>query len=624
MNLRNQVWWVDILKRLQNERLSLLAKEYNVPIEQLAEALAQIGQQGPAEQAPWWPEARRMLKRNVSIREIARRFCTNPRRLRRALARAGLRVAGEDVGGKGLMRLSPWREQFGRVPDGNIARSAKVAVEAVKGERRRLHIPAFFPEPGYRPGQAMDEEAWALGPLRPRRERLRLNTSGLQVVRRPGGREDGRGERTDRLEPAGESRELEVLEEQRGRTEEQAGSAEAGSAAAGAPEAPRRRVVRALTGVPVEARAEPDGPRAEVSRAGLSKVDREQKARDSVQGGRPSPRPSERPGFWDERRDRTPIEELIAPRKLREGRERKVRDAPILEPEEAAPARRRYTRSQQTTWREVPEAVIEQAQQQAAAAPPPPEPSLSPLGAPLRPEERTFRFQRILEKVREPGAAPGRGRPPEIPEDGAAPRRRGRPPKIRDVVADTGEIAAPRRRGRPPRIRTPEELAALAAPRRRGRPPKPRLEAPEIAPVLEPGAARERPARERPARERPTRERPAPEAQRRAEVAPGQAARPLPEIPTMWQVMLPSLPSFTLMAFDLGDAAEQLTELLPEEQLPLGVHPAGELIDTVICSHPGRRAARGSPPGARGRRGTRPPAHRSVVRGAAGGRPRGR
>jgi len=45
----------------------------------------------------------------------------------------------------------------------------------------------------------------------------------------------------------------------------------------------------------------------------------------------------------------------------------------------------------------------------------------------------------------------------------------------------TVETPAPRKRGRPPKVRTPEELAKLNAPKRpRGRPRKNPLPAPEV------------------------------------------------------------------------------------------------------------------------------------------------
>lgn len=76
-----------------------------------------------------------------------------------------------------------------------------------------------------------------------------------------------------------------------------------------------------------------------------------------------------------------------------------------------------------------------------------------------------------------------RGRPPKSAATAATPpatpKRRGRPPKVRTEAELAAAKAAdamkvPKRRGRPPKVRSEAEQAAMATPKRRGRPPKPR------------------------------------------------------------------------------------------------------------------------------------------------------
>ncbi len=186
MSLKDREWWPALLERLRFEPLPVLAREFGENIADLCEELATIGANGPAQHTPWWPEARR-LRNTTPIREIARRFHTNPRRIRRAMARTSLRVGGRELGSRGLPELQPFREQLGRVPDWRIAKAAKVTTWAVQGERRRSNIPGFRPRPGSgKRGLSQDEEAWILGPVRPRRDRVRIDPEAVQVVRRPG------------------------------------------------------------------------------------------------------------------------------------------------------------------------------------------------------------------------------------------------------------------------------------------------------------------------------------------------------------------------------------------------------------------------------------------------------
>ncbi len=145
---------------------------------------------GPAEAERWWSAAVQMLDEGVSIREIARRYATDPRRIRRALARTGVRAHGVDLDGGGLPDLEAHRDQLGRQPDGVVARGAGVTPEAVSGERRRLDIAPFEQRRAERaapaaPTLTVDEEEWIRGPVKEKRERQRINADALTVVRRP-------------------------------------------------------------------------------------------------------------------------------------------------------------------------------------------------------------------------------------------------------------------------------------------------------------------------------------------------------------------------------------------------------------------------------------------------------
>ena len=96
------------------------------------------------DEPPWALVFARVIA-GESIRSVALAFGTNPRRVRRALARAGLRAGGVLVGAQGVAALATHRSRLGTAPDAQIARAAGVTPEAVQGERRRLDITAFRP-----------------------------------------------------------------------------------------------------------------------------------------------------------------------------------------------------------------------------------------------------------------------------------------------------------------------------------------------------------------------------------------------------------------------------------------------------------------------------------------------
>lgn len=182
MNTERDVGWSTLLRRLPRESLDTLMAELGLPSEETLSRLVLLGSGGPAEQAPWWPEALRMLE-TASIRAVARRFSTEPRRIRRALARTGQRASGVDLLGQGHPALGPLRAQLGHQPDRQVAKAAGVSVEAVHGERTRLGIEPFRQRKRVR--LTADDEAWILGPKKARRERFRPEPERLQVVRRP-------------------------------------------------------------------------------------------------------------------------------------------------------------------------------------------------------------------------------------------------------------------------------------------------------------------------------------------------------------------------------------------------------------------------------------------------------
>ena len=139
---------------------------------------------------PRWALVLARLRAGESLRKVAAEFGTNPRRLRRALARASIRVRGESLGRDGVPALVRFRSRLGKEPDGAIARDARVTPEAVQGERKRLGIPAFRPRPKVH--LSAEEEEWIRGPVRepslpPRRERQVVGPVVVRKAQRDGG-----------------------------------------------------------------------------------------------------------------------------------------------------------------------------------------------------------------------------------------------------------------------------------------------------------------------------------------------------------------------------------------------------------------------------------------------------
>ena len=171
---------------LRERSLTELAEDASVSVAELEGLLVEGDLGGSALDAPWWPEAARRIRSGMPVRAVARCFQTNPRRLRRALARACIRTGGVWVPEEGLAALVTVRPRLGCEPDGRIAKAAGVSVEAVQGERRRLGISPFRPEPPS-PSPPLPVPKPAAVDLAPRRGRPALPAP--TVVRRAPARE---------------------------------------------------------------------------------------------------------------------------------------------------------------------------------------------------------------------------------------------------------------------------------------------------------------------------------------------------------------------------------------------------------------------------------------------------
>ena len=189
---RDGAAWTVLVERLANEPLAALAAEVEISVSELERRLTLADPGGSALRAPWWPEAVRRVMGGASLRATARCFGTNPRRLRRGLARAGLRVGGVDVRASGVPALEAYAAVLGTVPDGEVAAQAGVPQEAVQGQRRRLGVAPFFPEravpaetpPEPRPRPTGEPVAKPRPRAREGRRPARAEASAPQVIRR--------------------------------------------------------------------------------------------------------------------------------------------------------------------------------------------------------------------------------------------------------------------------------------------------------------------------------------------------------------------------------------------------------------------------------------------------------
>lgn len=119
-------------------------------------------QTNAAQDEPWWDEFTQAYGKQ-SLRSLAKRFGTNPRRLRRAAQRCGL--ADEPP------ELLEAAGRLGTCPDDSLAADIGVTPELVKGARVRRKIAAFNPKTLPKPKVRKPKKAKPQRPARPPRER---------------------------------------------------------------------------------------------------------------------------------------------------------------------------------------------------------------------------------------------------------------------------------------------------------------------------------------------------------------------------------------------------------------------------------------------------------------------
>ena len=133
-----------------------------------------------AEGEPWWPDFVRDYG-EVPLRELARRYETNPRRLRRAAQRAGLTREPEAL--QGVL------DRLGKAPDAALAAEAGVTVEAIAGARRRRDIAGYVREaPAETPAEP--NRVRSAPPKRSARVPAVATAEAVVVVRRSSGSRD--------------------------------------------------------------------------------------------------------------------------------------------------------------------------------------------------------------------------------------------------------------------------------------------------------------------------------------------------------------------------------------------------------------------------------------------------
>lgn len=119
-------------------------------------------QTNAAQQEPWWEDFTQSYGKE-SLRSLARRFGTNPRRLRRAAQRCGM--ADEPP------ELLAAADRLGTCPDDSLASDLGVTPELVKGARLRRQIAAFNPKTLPKPKVRKPKKAKPPRPDRAPRER---------------------------------------------------------------------------------------------------------------------------------------------------------------------------------------------------------------------------------------------------------------------------------------------------------------------------------------------------------------------------------------------------------------------------------------------------------------------
>ena len=95
MSLKDNDWWLPFVSRLQEESLESLCLEFGLIEEAVIPELIEESGTRPIIESAWWPEALRLIAAGRNPKAVARRFGTHTRRLRKGLARSGVRASGE-------------------------------------------------------------------------------------------------------------------------------------------------------------------------------------------------------------------------------------------------------------------------------------------------------------------------------------------------------------------------------------------------------------------------------------------------------------------------------------------------------------------------------------------------
>jgi hypothetical protein len=130
-------------------------------------------QTNAAQQEPWWEDFTQSYGKE-SLRALAKRFGTNPRRLRRAAQRCGLTNEPPE--------LLAAAERLGTCPDDSLAADIGVTPELIKGARLRRKIEAFNPKTLPKPRVRKPKKAKPPRPERPVRERYNRSEPVVPTV----------------------------------------------------------------------------------------------------------------------------------------------------------------------------------------------------------------------------------------------------------------------------------------------------------------------------------------------------------------------------------------------------------------------------------------------------------
>ena len=130
-------------------------------------------QTNAAQQEPWWEDFTQSYGKE-SLRALAKRFGTNPRRLRRAAQRCGLTNEPPE--------LLAAAERLGTCPDDSLAADIGVTPELIKGARLRRKIEAFNPKTLPKPKVRKPKKAKPPRPERPVRERYNRSEPVVPTV----------------------------------------------------------------------------------------------------------------------------------------------------------------------------------------------------------------------------------------------------------------------------------------------------------------------------------------------------------------------------------------------------------------------------------------------------------